>query len=124
VDEGWLLIHHGVTGEITNEPFVPQTKVRYSAGAMILDAADPSQVVCRTAEPLLAPELPDELVGTVGNVVFPTAIEAIDGTHYLFYGMADAKIGVARLERTRPRATADGASAPARRPALHDAPLD
>jgi predicted GH43/DUF377 family glycosyl hydrolase len=100
VDEGWLLIHHGVSGEISDEPFVPQTKVLYSAGAMILDAADPSQVVYRTSEPLLVPETPDELVGVVGNVVFPTAIEVIEGTHYLFYGMADAKIGVARLERT------------------------
>jgi predicted GH43/DUF377 family glycosyl hydrolase len=36
----------------------------------------------------------------VGNVVFPTAIESIEGTRYVFYGMADAKIGVARLERT------------------------
>jgi beta-1,2-mannobiose phosphorylase / 1,2-beta-oligomannan phosphorylase len=100
VDEGWLLIHHGVSGEIIDEPFVPQTKVFYSAGAMVLDAADPSQVVCRTSEPLLVPELSDELVGTVNNVVFPTAVELIEGTHYVFYGMADAKIGVARLERT------------------------
>jgi len=100
VDEGWLLIHHGVSGEISDEPFVPQTKVLYSAGAMILDAADPSQVVRRTSEPLLVPELSDELVGTVNNVVFPTAIELIEETHYVFYGMADAKIGVARLERT------------------------
>ena len=99
VDEGWLLIHHGVSGEISDEPFVPQTKVFYSAGAMILDADDPSQVLRRTSEPLLVPALPDEQVGTVGNVVFPTALEAIDGTHYVFYGMADAKIGVARLER-------------------------
>ena len=99
VDEGWLLIYHGVSGEIIDEPFVPQTKVLYSAGAMILDAADPSQVVCRTSEPLLVPELSEELVGTVNNVVFPTAIELIEGTHYVFYGMADAKIGVARLER-------------------------
>ena len=52
-------------------------------------------------EPLLAPERPDELVGTVGNVVFPTAIEpAVDGTRlYVFYGMADDRIGVARLDR-------------------------
>jgi hypothetical protein len=27
-------------------------------------------------------------------------IEEIDGTHYVFYGMADSKIGVARLDRT------------------------
>jgi predicted GH43/DUF377 family glycosyl hydrolase len=36
----------------------------------------------------------------VPNVVFPTAIEEIDGVRYVFYGMADAKIGVARLDRT------------------------
>jgi predicted GH43/DUF377 family glycosyl hydrolase len=35
----------------------------------------------------------------VPNVVFPTAIEEIDGIHYVFYGMADSKIGVARLDR-------------------------
>jgi predicted GH43/DUF377 family glycosyl hydrolase len=100
VDEGWLLIHHGVAGTIGDDPFEPQADWSYSAGALILSAADPSQVVARTPEPLLVPETPDEVVGTVGNVVFPTAIESIEGTHYVFYGMADAKIGVARLERT------------------------
>jgi predicted GH43/DUF377 family glycosyl hydrolase len=100
VDEGWLLIYHGVTGKISDDPFVPQTDVFYSAGALILSDADPSQVIARSSEPLLVPETPDELVGTVGNVVFPTAIESIEGTLYVFYGMADAKIGVARLERT------------------------
>jgi Predicted glycosylase len=100
VDEGWLLIHHGVSGTISDDPFVPQKNVFYTAGAMILSDADPSQVIARTPEPLLVPETPDELVGAVGNVVFPTAIESIEGTRYVFYGMADAKIGVARLERT------------------------
>ena len=98
VPEGWLLIHHGVSGEIT-DPWSTGNKVRYAAGAMILDADDPSRVIARTAEPLLAPETDDELVGTVGNVVFPTAIEEVDGAFFVFYGMADAKIGVARLDR-------------------------
>lgn len=31
---------------------------------------------------------------------FPTAIEEIDGVRYVFYGMADAHIGVARLDRS------------------------
>jgi predicted GH43/DUF377 family glycosyl hydrolase len=31
------------------------------------------------------------------NVVFPTAIEEIEGERYVFYGMADTSIGVARL---------------------------
>jgi predicted GH43/DUF377 family glycosyl hydrolase len=100
VEEGWLLIYHGVTGDIQGNPFVPQTNVHYAAGAMILSASDPSQVIARTSEPILVPETPDELTGVVGNVVFPTAIESVGGQQYVFYGMADAKIGVARLERT------------------------
>ena len=32
------------------------------------------------------------------NVVFPTAIEEIDGQRFVFYGMADSSIGVARLD--------------------------
>jgi len=38
--------------------------------------------------------------GTVDNVVFPTAIEEVHGQRHVFYGMADARIGVARLDRT------------------------
>lgn len=99
IPEGWLVLHHGVTGVIDGA-FSQQQKVNYAAGAIILDAADPSQVVARTPEPLLAPETDDERSGIVPNVVFPTAIEEIDGRLFVFYGMADSKIGVALLERT------------------------
>jgi predicted GH43/DUF377 family glycosyl hydrolase len=57
-------------------------------------------VIARTDTPILAPETTDERTGIVANVVFPTAIESIDGVRYVFYGMADAKIGVARLDHT------------------------
>ncbi|MEH0110421.1 glycosidase [Tersicoccus sp. MR15.9] len=103
--EGWLLLHHGVSGHIDGSAFTPQQGVRYAAGAMILDADDPSRVLARTTEPLLTPDTDDERSGTVPNVVFPTAIEQIDGTLYVFYGMADARIGVARLDRTAPAPT-------------------
>ncbi|NYF15729.1 putative GH43/DUF377 family glycosyl hydrolase [Microbacterium sp. AK009] len=99
VPEGWLVLHHGVTGVIDNA-FSQQQKVNYAAGALLLDADDPSRVVARTPEPLLKPETDDERSGIVPNVVFPTAIEEIDGRHFVFYGMADSKIGVALLERT------------------------
>jgi predicted GH43/DUF377 family glycosyl hydrolase len=98
VEEGWLLIHHGVSGAIA-QGFQPQQKVHYAAGAMLLDAVDPTKVLARTAEPLLAPQTDDERVGTVPNVVFPTAIEEVDAQRFVFYGMADARIGVARLDR-------------------------
>ncbi len=98
VPEGWLLIHHGVSGVII-DPWSAGNDAHYAAGAMILDGDDPSRVIARTPEPLLAPETADEIVGTVGNVVFPTAIEKIGVQRFVFYGMADAKIGVARLDR-------------------------
>jgi predicted GH43/DUF377 family glycosyl hydrolase len=97
VPEGWLLLHHGVTGTI-DSAFAQQQNVNYAAGAMILDADDPSVVLDRTPVPLLEPATEDERGGIVPNVVFPTAVEEIDGTHFVFYGMADSKIGVARLE--------------------------
>jgi predicted GH43/DUF377 family glycosyl hydrolase len=99
VPEGWLLLHHGVTGHLA-KGITQQQRVNYAAGAILLDADNPSKVLARTPEPLLAPETDDERTGIVPNVVFPTAVEEIDGAHYVFYGMADSKIGVARLERS------------------------
>ncbi len=46
-----------------------QQKVRYEAGALLLDPDDPSRVLARSA------------------------------ARFVFYGMADTHIGVARLER-------------------------
>ena len=99
VEEGWLLLHHGVSGTMSADPFEPQKEVFYAAGGMILDADDPSRVLQRTDEPLLAPLTDEERVGVVGNVVFPTAVVEVEGQHYVFYGMADEAIGVARLTR-------------------------
>jgi predicted GH43/DUF377 family glycosyl hydrolase len=97
VPEGWLVFHHGVTGEVIRG-IAQQQHVNYAAGAMILDADRPWLVVCRTSTPVLEPDTADERSGIVPNVVFPTAIETVDGVHYLFYGMADSKIGVARID--------------------------
>ena len=98
VPEGWLLIHHGVSGrEVPG--WVPQPDLRYVAGAMLLDPADPARVIARTPNPLLEPLVPEERWGTVPNVVFPTAIEEVAGQRFVFYGMADSTIGVARLDR-------------------------
>ncbi len=98
VPEGWLLLHHGVTGVIVNS-MAQQQNVNYAAAAMILDGDEPWRVIDRTSAPLLSAETADERSGTVPNVVFPTAIETVDGVDFVFYGMADSKIGVARLER-------------------------
>lgn len=100
VPEGWLLLHHGVSGQLT-EGWGPQRNVRYCAGAMLLDPDEPGKVLARTCEPVLEPELAAETDGAVANVVFPTAIEQIDGRRVVFYGMADSRIGVATVDHVR-----------------------
>jgi predicted GH43/DUF377 family glycosyl hydrolase len=57
----------------------------------------------RSPDPVLTPELPEERLGTVGNVVFPTGIDRRDDLGSpdrfdVYYGMADDRIGVARLD--------------------------
>lgn len=98
VPEGWLLLHHGVSGPVP-KGFELAYGSRYTAGAILLDGDDPRRVLARTPEPLLVPETAEETSGTLGNVVFPTAIEEIGGRHFVFYGMADSSIGVAELVR-------------------------
>ncbi|MBA3945046.1 MAG: glycosidase [Herpetosiphonaceae bacterium] len=95
---GWLTLYHGVAGEIL--PNVDhQPHVRYCAGAMILDRDDPRKVLYRSPSPILAPDSADEQQGVVDNVVFPTAVDVrANGRIEVYYGMADARIGVARLQ--------------------------
>ena len=75
----------------------------YAAGVMVLAKEHPRVVLYRSAEPVLVPVQPDERSGTVANVVFPTGIDRRDDLgpperFDVYYGMADDRIGVARLE--------------------------
>lgn len=95
--DGWLMVYHGVAGRIV-EQTDHQPYVQYRAGLMLLDLDDPRQVLYRSETPILEPELAEERSGVVANVVFPTGIDARAGGRFdLYYGMADAAIGVARL---------------------------
>lgn len=95
---GWLTIFHGVSGTLT-AGVDHQRNVLYCAGVMLLDVDDPCRIIYRSSVPVLAPSAPDELHGIVDNVVFPTALDDRgSGRIDVYYGMADAKIGVARLQ--------------------------
>lgn len=96
-DAGWLTVYHGVAGDLV--PGVDhQPHVRYSAGVMVHDPDDVTRIVARTPTPVLEPEAPEERVGIVPNVVFPTAIDVRDDhSADVYYGMADDQIGAARL---------------------------
>lgn len=95
--EGWLLLYHGVQGELI-EGTDHQPGVSYSAGVMLLDADDVTRVLARSTTPLLEPEEREEREGIVPNVVFPTAIDIrSETTADVYYGMGDSRIGVGRL---------------------------
>ena len=68
----------------------------------MLSEAYPRFIRHRSPRPLLTPMLPTECRGTVANVVFPTGIDRRDDLglpeHFdVYYGMADNRIGAARL---------------------------
>ena len=92
---GWLLIHHGIE-QVPGEDGI--MRLRYAAGAFIVDRWDIRRVVWRSAEPIMVPNSDSELFGVVDNVVFPSGIDQdADGAFDIYYGMADARIGVARM---------------------------
>lgn len=98
---GWLLIYHGVS-EMPGVPSDPP-RLCYSAGVMLLAKDQPQQIRYRSSQPILTPTLPQERSGTVANVVFPTGIDRRDDLGLpnrfdIYYGMADSRIGVARLD--------------------------
>ncbi len=98
---GWMVIYHGVH-ELA-EPSAVAHKLCYSAGVMVLSEKSPREILYRSKEPVLTPDLPQECIGTVANVVFPTAIDRRDDLGLpdrfdVYYGMADNRIGVARLD--------------------------
>lgn len=98
---GWLVLYHGVHELPDNTNVVPQ--MSYSAGVMVLSKEHPTRILYRSEEPLFVPEGPLERYGTVDNVVFPTGIDRRDDLGApdrfdVYYGMADERVGVARLD--------------------------
>jgi len=82
---GWLVLTHGVGLMRT-----------YSIGALLLDLDDPTRVVGRLDEPLIA-TTPDVRGGYVPNVVYSCGALLHDGTLVVPYGIADSSIGVATV---------------------------
>jgi predicted GH43/DUF377 family glycosyl hydrolase len=97
---GWLIVYHGVSELPVSDGGHP---LCYSAGVMVLSERHPRLIRYRSVQPVLTPILPEERDGIVANVVFPTGIDRRDdlGTpdrFDVYYGMADNRIGVARLD--------------------------
>jgi predicted GH43/DUF377 family glycosyl hydrolase len=83
LDEGWLLLTHGV-GAMR----------KYSIGAVLLDKDDPSKVLGRTTQPILAAKDQDR-EGYVPNVVYSCGALRHGDTIFMPYGIADSSVGFA-----------------------------
>jgi predicted GH43/DUF377 family glycosyl hydrolase len=90
VPEGWLALYHGV-----------DVDGRYSMGALLLDGGDPSQVIGRSAEPILVPTEDYERTGLYTETVFSCGHVALDDRGErirMYYGAADSCVAAADFE--------------------------
>lgn len=83
VDQGWLVLTHGV-GAMR----------KYSIGAALLDKNDPSKVLARSKEPLLAAADQDR-EGYVPNVVYTCGAIRHGEKLFIPYGVADSSVAFA-----------------------------
>ncbi|MFH0919124.1 MAG: glycoside hydrolase family 130 protein, partial [Fibrobacterota bacterium] len=83
---GWLVFTHGV-GAVR----------RYCIGAVLLDWEDPSHVIGRSREPILAPN-EEERKGYVPNVVYSCGALIFNGKVILPYAMSDYTTSVAIID--------------------------
>ena len=83
IDEGWLVLTHGV-GAMR----------KYSIGAILLDKNDPSKILARSVEPILA-AFDRDREGYVPNVVYTCGAMRVGKTLFVPYGLADSSVAFA-----------------------------
>jgi predicted GH43/DUF377 family glycosyl hydrolase len=88
-EEGWLAIYHGVRTTCAG--------CIYRLGLALFDLEAPERCLLRGDQWVFGPREPYEMVGDVGNVVFPCGytIGPDEDTINLYYGCADTSMGLA-----------------------------
>lgn len=96
--QGWLHVYHGVALHLSSIHI-------YQAGVVLLDLEEPHRVLRRGRNNILEPREHYELMGQVGNVVFPSGmiVEQFDDEGFarpeslvrVYYGAADTVVGLA-----------------------------
>ncbi len=93
-ERGWLIIYHGVKETVAG--------TLYRVGLALTDLEQPTRLLCRLPQWVLAPHAPYEREGDVPNTVFPCGLvhDAESGEVRLYYGAADTSIclATARLD--------------------------
>ena len=84
-DKGWLVFYHANDAK---------EGYKYKLGAMLLDLADPTKILCRAAAPVLTPDEYYENNGKPG-IVYAAGAVVRNGTLFVYYGGADKVVCVA-----------------------------
>jgi predicted GH43/DUF377 family glycosyl hydrolase len=82
-----------------DENYPPGT---YAAGQVLINPANPLEVLDRTETPFLFPDKPYEITGQVNNVCFIEGLVPKGDRWFLYYGTADSKIAVAVFDASSP----------------------
>jgi predicted GH43/DUF377 family glycosyl hydrolase len=85
--KGWLILYHGVRN-------TPSGDI-YRLGLALLDADDPSIVLCRSNEWIFGPKEIYEIEGDVKSVVFPCGWIKKGDMIRIYYGSADSHVAMA-----------------------------
>jgi beta-1,2-mannosidase len=91
-DDGVLLIYNGAEMTLSDDGALGG--VAYRPGQVLFDGSDPMSPVARTELPFLGGGL-GGLGGQVDNVCFAQGLVLFRETWFLYYGMADSRIGCA-----------------------------
>jgi beta-1,2-mannobiose phosphorylase / 1,2-beta-oligomannan phosphorylase len=88
-EHGWLLVYHGVKDTVSGQV--------YRVGLALLDLDEPTRVLRRLPNWILAPLAAYERSGDVPNVVFPSGLlhDDASGELRMYYGAADNSICLA-----------------------------
>ena len=96
-DDGIVLIYNGANHPTRGDTSLPARA--YQPGQVLFDPLEPGSPIARSTEPFLRPTADDERVGQVDDVCFAQALVPHHDRWLLYYGMADAKIGLATAPR-------------------------
>jgi predicted GH43/DUF377 family glycosyl hydrolase len=98
---GWILVYHGVRRHASGSI--------YRLGLALMDLEQPGICLLRGQSWIFAPEEPYEIMGDVGNVVFPGGYTVLDDgdTVHIYYGAADSCICLAKTSITKLLAALD-----------------
>ncbi|MDO8658398.1 MAG: hypothetical protein Q7K55_06655 [Candidatus Levybacteria bacterium] len=85
---GWLVIYSYIKN------YFSQSKI-FGIEAVLLDLKNPFEILGRTNEPILIPQMDYELYGNVSNIVFPSGALVHDKKLFVYYGASDTTCSLA-----------------------------